>query len=244
MCWTSPICPRMPDSPTWSSACATAQLTDKIVGDSFATMTRDDLLKRLAEADIAFAEVNTMADLAVHPHLRRIEVDTPNGKVSYAAPAAIFMGEPRHYGAVPAIGERPSETAKRSPKPAQRSKKPASIMTSHDRSHRSRSLAAMDRPQRGKNRHRNRASGGGIALGAVPRCRQPEAGDAAPFTAHWCLTLPVVALSEVSADGHPNRGGFLPPVPLPRRMWAGGAINFVEPLRVGDTVTRASTSRI
>ena len=70
---------------------------------------------------------------------------------------------------------------------------------------------------------------------------QPKHGDAAPFTAHWCLTLPVVALSEVSADGHPNRGGFLPPVPLPRRMWAGGAINFVEPLRVGDTVTRAST---
>ena len=46
-------------------------------------MTRDELLKRLADADIAFAEVNTMADLAVHPHLRRIEVETPNGTVSY-----------------------------------------------------------------------------------------------------------------------------------------------------------------
>jgi formyl-CoA transferase len=46
-----------------------------------------------------------MADLAVHPHLRRIEVDTPKGKVSYAAPAVIFVGEPRHYGSVPAIGE-------------------------------------------------------------------------------------------------------------------------------------------
>ncbi len=57
------------------------ELTDKTVGDSFATMTRVELLKRLADADIAFAEVNTMADLAVHPHLRRIEVDTPNGKV-------------------------------------------------------------------------------------------------------------------------------------------------------------------
>jgi formyl-CoA transferase len=68
-------------------------------------MTRVELLKRLDEADIAFAEVNTMADLSVHPHLRRIEVDTPNGKVSYAAPAAIFVDEERHYGAVPAIGE-------------------------------------------------------------------------------------------------------------------------------------------
>ncbi len=80
-------------------------LTDKIVGDSFSAMTRDELLKRLSDADIAFAEVNTMSDLAVHPHLRRIEVDTPSGVISYPAPAAIFVGEPRHYGAVPAIGE-------------------------------------------------------------------------------------------------------------------------------------------
>ena len=59
----------------------------------------------LADADIAFAEVNTMADLTVHPHLRRIEVDTPKGVVTYSAPAAIFVGEPRRYGPVPAIGE-------------------------------------------------------------------------------------------------------------------------------------------
>jgi itaconate CoA-transferase len=82
-------------------------LTDKIVGDSFVKLTRDELLKRLSDADIAFAEVNTMADLAVHPHLRRIEVETPNGVVTYSAPAAIFVDQPRHYGAVPDIGERP-----------------------------------------------------------------------------------------------------------------------------------------
>jgi 3-methylfumaryl-CoA hydratase len=70
---------------------------------------------------------------------------------------------------------------------------------------------------------------------------KPKDGDAAPLTAHWCLTLPVVPMSEVGPDGHPNRGGFLPPVPLPRRMWAGGAINFAEPLRVGDVVIRTST---
>ncbi len=68
-------------------------------------MNRDDLLKRLSDADIAFAEVNSMADLADHPHLRRIEVDTPNGPVSYPAPAAVVVDHPRHYGAVPAIGE-------------------------------------------------------------------------------------------------------------------------------------------
>jgi 3-methylfumaryl-CoA hydratase len=70
---------------------------------------------------------------------------------------------------------------------------------------------------------------------------KPKHGDAAPFTAHWCLTIPVVPMSEVGPDGHPERGGFLPPVPLPRRMWAGGEISFGDPLRVGDVVTRNST---
>ena len=88
-------------------------VTDRLMADSFATMNRIDLLERLANADIAFAEVNTMADLATHPHLRRIEVDTPKGTISYAAPAAIFVGENRHYGAVPAIGEHAETPRKR-----------------------------------------------------------------------------------------------------------------------------------
>ena len=79
--------------------------TDSVVGERFAALTRDDLLKHLGEADIAFAEVNSMADLATHPHLRRITVDSPAGPVSYPAPAAIVVGEPRRYGAVPGIGD-------------------------------------------------------------------------------------------------------------------------------------------
>jgi 3-methylfumaryl-CoA hydratase len=71
---------------------------------------------------------------------------------------------------------------------------------------------------------------------------EPKKGDAAPFTTHWCLAQPVFPMSQLSADGHPTRGGFLPPVPLPRRMWAGGELEFFEPLRVGDEATR--TSRI
>ncbi|MGY3076288.1 3-methylfumaryl-CoA hydratase [Bradyrhizobium sp. LM6.10] len=70
----------------------------------------------------------------------------------------------------------------------------------------------------------------------------PKAGDAAPFTVHWCLAQPVFPMSMLGPDGHPTRGGFLPPVPLPRRMWAGGEIEFFQPLRVGDESTR--TSRI
>ncbi len=71
---------------------------------------------------------------------------------------------------------------------------------------------------------------------------EPRTGDAAPFTVHWCLAQPVFPMSMLGPDGHPTRGGFLPPVPLPRRMWAGGEIEFLDPLRVGDESTR--TSRI
>jgi crotonobetainyl-CoA:carnitine CoA-transferase CaiB-like acyl-CoA transferase len=79
--------------------------TDQTVSDIFGSLSRDELLKRLTDADIAFAEVNTMADLTNHPHLRRITVNTPNGEVSYPAPAAIWVDAPRSYGAVPGIGE-------------------------------------------------------------------------------------------------------------------------------------------
>ncbi|MBB4261524.1 MULTISPECIES: MaoC family dehydratase N-terminal domain-containing protein [unclassified Bradyrhizobium] len=71
---------------------------------------------------------------------------------------------------------------------------------------------------------------------------EPKKGDAAPFTVHWCLAQPVFPMSMLGPDGHPTRGGFLPPVPLPRRMWAGGEIEFLQPLQVGDESTR--TSRI
>jgi 3-methylfumaryl-CoA hydratase len=69
---------------------------------------------------------------------------------------------------------------------------------------------------------------------------EPKAGHAAPFTVHWCLAQPVFAMSMLGPDGHPTRGGFLPPVPLPRRMWAGGELQFLATLRVGDEAKRVS----
>ncbi len=71
---------------------------------------------------------------------------------------------------------------------------------------------------------------------------EPKDGDAAPFTVHWCLGQPVFPMSMLGPDGHPTRGGFLPPVPLPRRMWAGGELEFFDALRVGDAPKR--TARI
>ncbi|QIK40577.1 FAS1-like dehydratase domain-containing protein [Pontivivens nitratireducens] len=61
-----------------------------------------------------------------------------------------------------------------------------------------------------------------------------------PLGLHWCLAPPAVPLEEIGPDGHPARGGFLPPVPLENRMWAGGAVSFHAPLQIGDEVTRAS----
>jgi 3-methylfumaryl-CoA hydratase len=52
--------------------------------------------------------------------------------------------------------------------------------------------------------------------------------------------LPTQRQSETGPDGHARRGGFLPPVPLPRRLWAGGRIEFVAPLRVGQSIARSS----
>ncbi len=108
--------PDLPNDPRFANMVERVRnrtLTDKTVGDSFATMARDELLKRLSDSDIAFAEVNTMADLTVHPHLRRIEVNTPKGVVTYPAPAAIVVGEERRYGAVPAIGEHQEQAAQK-----------------------------------------------------------------------------------------------------------------------------------
>ena len=68
-----------------------------------------------------------------------------------------------------------------------------------------------------------------------------EAGTALPPLWHWLYFLPLHRQSEIGPDGHARRGGFLPPVPLPRRMWAGSQLQWLAPIRVGDQVSRTST---
>lgn len=68
----------------------------------------------------------------------------------------------------------------------------------------------------------------------------PVEGDDLPPPWHWIVCVPAVRQSALGPDGHPARGGFLPPVPLPRRMWAGGRLTFPQPLRVGERVERRS----
>jgi len=71
-----------------------------------------------------------------------------------------------------------------------------------------------------------------------------ESGSGAglPPLWHWLYFLPRARHSELGEDGHPRLGGFLPPVPLPRRMWAGGRLKWHAPLRIGEDAQR--TSRI
>lgn len=77
-----------------------------------------------------------------------------------------------------------------------------------------------------------------IALGGTGGLK---AGDAMPLLHHWLYFWDVKPPSGLGADGHPAKGGFLPLVPLPRRMWAGGRLTFHKPLVLGAAVTRTST---
>jgi 3-methylfumaryl-CoA hydratase len=68
----------------------------------------------------------------------------------------------------------------------------------------------------------------------------PADGDRLPELWHWLYFLPTAPASTLGRDGHPARGGFLPPVTLERRMWAGGRLWFHHDLRIGDAVVRTS----
>jgi 3-methylfumaryl-CoA hydratase len=68
-----------------------------------------------------------------------------------------------------------------------------------------------------------------------------RAGDPLPQLHHWLYFWDVRPPDGLGPDGHPARGGFLPPVAAPRRMWAGGRLRFLKPLRLGAELTRRST---
>jgi 3-methylfumaryl-CoA hydratase len=69
----------------------------------------------------------------------------------------------------------------------------------------------------------------------------PKAGDPLPPTWHWLYFLSASRERDLGVDGHPRRGGFMPPVPLERRMWAGSRIELRQPIRLGETLQRRTT---
>ena len=69
----------------------------------------------------------------------------------------------------------------------------------------------------------------------------PRKNEVLPHCWHWAWFNDALPATELGRDGHPKRGGFLPPVSLPRRMWAGGHLNFISPIIVGRKIKKTST---
>jgi len=89
---------------------------------------------------------------------------------------------------------------------------------------------------------RSNALRAALGLQATPGDSGPaSSGSPLPLLHHWLYFWDVRGPDGLGTDGHPARGGFLPPVPLPRRMWAGGRLKFLQPLVIGERVTRVST---
>lgn len=71
----------------------------------------------------------------------------------------------------------------------------------------------------------------------------PAAPSRAPLGIHWCLSPAIAGMDQLGPDGHPAKNLTLPPVPLPRRMWAGGELQVLDGFQIGDSVRRVSTIR-
>ena len=93
-------------------------------------------------------------------------------------------------------------------------------------------------------RRADRIDPGLVARWLATLDRAGTADGTVPQALHWCLCTPDAATAQLGPDGHPLRDdspdSFLPPVPLPRRMWASSKVEFFAPLRVGEAVTRCS----
>lgn len=82
----------------------------------------------------------------------------------------------------------------------------------------------------------------GLMAATVDRAGGPPAtGEALPPLWHWLYFLQGLPPGRLGRDGHPARGGFLPPVPLSNRLWAGGRVQFEAPLAVGEAARKRST---
>lgn len=80
-----------------------------------------------------------------------------------------------------------------------------------------------------------------VLLAALGKDGAVAEDDPLPPLHHWLHFWEPRTPAQTGADGHPARGGFLPPIPLPRRMWAGGELEFLQLLHFGEAVTRRST---
>ncbi len=91
-------------------------------------------------------------------------------------------------------------------------------------------------------RHSDLPAFGAQALaGAINHTEAPDTGNPLPLPWHWLYFLDPTLRDSTGEDGHPRKGGFLPPVPLPRRMWAAGALDIAQPLVLGLATEKTSS---
>ncbi|NLR70595.1 hypothetical protein HGI47_06880 [Novosphingobium sp. ERN07] len=106
-------------------------------------------------------------------------------------------------------------------------------------------MAQWDRWIGRSERREDRVDAGQIRRWLATLDRDEARNRAVPQGVHWCLCLPDAPNALLGADGHPLRDdtpeSFLPPVPLPRRMWASSKVEFAAPLHVDDRIERIST---
>ena len=201
----------------------------------FSSQDRAVLAKRLTAAKIAFASVNSIADLSAHQQLRRVEVATPSGKVALVAPPLIVKGEPDTIRAVPALGAHTEAIRAEFSHRRHRASK-------HDGDRID--LPAL-RPWVGKQEVLTdtvavrQVAAMSAALNLPEHCAVE--GVALPKLWHWLYFSPTSASSGLGLDGHPEGGGFLPPAPLPRRMWAASQLSYASELLIGEEIERVST---
>ena len=203
---------------------ANRPVLDEEIDAVFGKLSRDQVVGRLRAADIAFGAVNSVADLAAHPQLRRAEVRLPGGVAELVAPPASFADETRPLGPVPALDEHGAAI--------RRGVRGVSAERERWRDWIGREQTAEDVLDAGRAR----------ALQATldDTGKALEAGDPLPPLWHWIYFWTVAPPSMLGPDGHPERGGFLPPIELPRRMWAGSRVTFHRPLPVGAAAARRS----
>ncbi len=199
---------------------------DATVARLFQSLGHAGTLARLEAADIAFAEVNDMHDLSRHPHLRRIEVQGA-GVSSYPAPAPIFDGKTREAGPVPVLGAQSTAIG--------RSLEEERTAQGMEQSIDTESLRRwIGRTQEQEDLITPRI------IDEFASVFGPTGSPAGLLGLHWCLAVPAAPMGALDRDGHLQRGDFLPPVPLPRRMWAGSRIEFLRELTPGSAIKRRS----
>jgi crotonobetainyl-CoA:carnitine CoA-transferase CaiB-like acyl-CoA transferase/hydroxyacyl-ACP dehydratase HTD2-like protein with hotdog domain len=210
---------------------ANRQQLDAEIGAVVQRMAKQELVKRLGRASIAFGSLNSVEEFSRHPQLEFLTVETDSGTISLIAPPGHSEGEavPR----VPSLGEHSDRIraefggARRANTDAEVNIDLAHLQKWVDNPPLTRQETLGCRP----------ASGLSAMLG---QSDVSETGAALPPLWQWLYFTPSPLSSELGPDGHPKRGGFLPPVPLPRRMWAAGKVRIARPLFLGESVRKQS----